>query len=312
MSTNWKFMKKHQDMQEAAKSARTAATAEIAGTFILVFGLIGAALLTSPPSNGIAAQPGTGIFGVAAALGVAAIVAGYAFGPLSGGHFNGAVTIGLALAGRFPWKMVPLYLAAQTLGAVAAVAAIRGLIAGGSSTLLSTASDSGFASNGFGSLSPGHFTLGTVALTEIIGTAILVTVVLRVSSKEQGTTAGPLVVGLTLTSLLLVTIPIDNASLNPTRSLATAIFGGGEWIGGVWAFLLFPVVGAALAAGLERLLFVGRIRHRATWVPLPKHATSNSPAAPLTPSRVSNADQLVSRFTTIAPVPLDPAGDRVW
>ena len=231
------------------------AAAEVAGTFLLVFGLIGAALLTSPGSNGAADQPGTGLLGVAVALGLAVIAGGYAFGPISGGHFNPAVTVGVAIAGRLPWRLVPLYLAAQFVGAIAGAATVLGLLSGGAAGLADKAIAAGFASNGYGALSPGEFGLAPVVAVELVATAVLVFVVLATTHPTKGTPAAPLVIGLTLSSMLLVALPIDNASLNPARSLATALFGGADWLVQVWVFILVPVIGGALAALIYPKLF---------------------------------------------------------
>ena len=234
------------------------AAAEVAGTFLLVFALIGAALFTSPSSTGAGAQPGTGLLGVALALGIAVTVGGYAFGPVSGGHFNPAVTIGVAIDGRLPWRLVPVYIGAQLVGGIAGAAAVFGLAAGGPNDFVGSAVASGFASNGFDSHSPGHFGLVAVAAVEVIGTAVLVLVVLATTHPTKGTQAAPLVIGLALTSMLFVALPIDNASLNPARSIATAIFGGGDWLAQVWAFVLFPLVGGASAALVYPRLFGSR------------------------------------------------------
>lgn len=252
----------HADIPSDRAAAR--ASAEAAGTFVLVFGLIGAAQLTSPDSNGAAQQPGTGLLGVALALGVAVTAAGYAFGPISGGHFNPAVTIAVAMVRRLPWRLVPLYLLGQFVGGIAGAAAVLGLLAGGTPGLAHRALDSGFASNGFDALSPGRFTLPSVGFVELLATAVLVFVVLAVTHPTKGTRIAPIVVGLTLTSMLFVSLPIDNASLNPARSLATAVFGGGAWLSQVWVFFVFPILGAALAALVYVRVFAPGAPRRST------------------------------------------------
>jgi aquaporin Z len=231
------------------------AAAEFAGTFLLVFGLVGAALLTSPDTNGSASQPGTGLLGVALALGLAVTAGGFAFGPISGGHFNPAVTLGTAIAGRLPWRLVPLYIVAQAVGAFVGAAAVVGLVSGGQNDAIDKATAAGFASNGFDAQSPGHYGLIPVAAVEVIATAVLVFVVLATTHPKKGTPLAPLVIGLTLTSMLFVALPIDNASLNPARSLATAVFGGPDWLGQLWVFIVFPSIGAAVAALLYPRLF---------------------------------------------------------
>ncbi|MBF4574211.1 aquaporin [Herbiconiux sp. VKM Ac-1786] len=249
------------------------AAAEAGGTFLLVFGLIGAALLTSPDSNGVAAQPGTGLLGVAVALGLTVAIGAAVVGPISGGHFNPAVTIGVAVAGRLRWGLVPVYLAAQVVGGVAGAALVRALLLG-SSDGGSAAVGAGFASTGYGMLSPGHFGLLPVAAVELVATAVLVVVVLTTTHPTTGTPLAPLVIGGTLTLMLFVALPIDNASLNPARSLATAVFGGGDWLAQLWAFVVFPVLGAAVAAGLYRVATAGR--------------ASAAPASPASPASAAS------------------------
>jgi aquaporin Z len=231
------------------------AAAEFAGTFLLVFGLIGAALLTSPDSTGSGPQPGTGLLGVALALGLAVTAGGFAFGPISGGHFNPAVTLGTAIAGRLRWRLVPLYVVSQALGGVAGAAAVFGLVSGAQGDTIGKAVATGFASNGFGAHSPGLYGLLPVAAVEMIATAVLVFVVLATTHPTKGTPLAPLVIGLTLTVMLFVALPIDNASINPARSLATALFGGPDWLAQLWAFILFPLAGAAIAALVYPRLF---------------------------------------------------------
>ncbi|PPF64221.1 aquaporin Z [Clavibacter michiganensis] len=242
----------------AASRPGSRAAAEFAGTFLLVFGLVGAALFTAPDSNGAAAQPGTGLLGVALALGLAVTAGGFAFGPISGGHFNPAVTLGTAIAGRLPWRLVPIYLIAQIVGAIVGATAVYGLASGAKLSFLEKAVASGFASNGFDSLSPGQYGLLPVAAVETIATAVLVFVVLAATHPVKGTPLAPLVVGLTLTSMLLVALPIDNASINPARSIATALFGGPEWLSQIWVFIVFPLLGGALAALVYPRLFAPR------------------------------------------------------
>ncbi|PPF90141.1 aquaporin Z [Subtercola sp. Z020] len=251
---------------QSRRSSRSAA--EFAGTFLLVFGLIGAALLTSPDDNGRAPQPGTGLLGVALALGLAVTAGGFAFGPVSGGHFNPAVTLGTAIARRLPWRLVPLYVLSQALGGLAGAAAVFGLVSGAPGDTVGKAVAAGFASNGFDGQSPGLYGLLPVAAVETVATAILVLVVLATTHPTKGTPVAPLVIGLTLTVMLFVALPIDNASLNPARSLATAAFGGPHWLAQLWVFIVFPLLGAAIAALLYPRLFA-------------PHDDAPAPAAPV-------------------------------
>lgn len=226
--------------------------AEAAGTLLLVFALVGAASYTAVfPDAGNAI--GVGLLGVALTLGLTVMVAASAFGPISGGHFNPAVTVGLAVAGRHRWAEVVPYAVAQTIGGVLGAGALL-LIAGqGDRDFLAATLDSGFASNGFGPMSPGGFSLLGVAVAETLATALFVTVILRVTGGDGSPVPPPIAIGATLTILLLTLIPVSNASLNPARSLATALYAGPGWLAQWWAFLVFPVLGAVLA-GLGALV----------------------------------------------------------
>lgn len=229
-------------------------SAEVAGTFVLVFGVIGAAL--SAGFDGGEGNLNVGFLGVALALGLSVVVGAYAFGPLSGGHFNPAVTIGLAVAGRFAWKDVVGYIVAQLVGGIIASALLLAVFAS-TSGFDATAAFRG-ASTGYDELSPGGFGLVTVLLVEVIATAVFLLVILGVTSSRAAAGFAPLAIGLTLTVVALVAIPISNGSFNPARSIATAIFGGGEAIGQVWLSIVAPVVGAIIAGILARPLFANR------------------------------------------------------
>ncbi|WP_433676667.1 aquaporin [Microbacterium gorillae] len=230
--------------------------AEALGTFLLVFGLIGAALFSSHLADAQNA-PAPGIVPVVAAVavGLTVIMGAYAFGPISGGHFNPAVTLGLAAAGRFAWKDALPYIIAQVIGGVVASSALVLIGLFGPAGWLTTAQDGGFASNGWGKLSPGGFDMPAAIIIEVIITALFLFVILGVTHAKRGTQFGGLVIGLSLTLFLLVAVPVDNASLNPARSLATAIYGGGDALSMLWVFLVFPIVGALLAGFSYRALF---------------------------------------------------------
>lgn len=230
--------------------------AEALGTFLLVFGLIGAALFSSHLADAQNA-PTPGIVPVVAAIavGLTVIMGAYAFGPISGGHFNPAVTLGLAAAGRFAWKDALPYIIAQVIGGVVASSALVLIGLFGPAGWLTTAQDGGFASNGWGKLSPGGFDMPAAIIIEVIITALFLFVILGVTHAKRGTQFGGLVIGLSLTLFLLVAVPVDNASLNPARSLATAIYGGGDALAMLWVFLVFPIVGALLAGFSYRALF---------------------------------------------------------
>lgn len=230
-------------------------TAETAGTFVLVFGLVGTATFSATHQTGSTAPSAVGIAGVAAALGISVVVGAYAFGPISGGHFNPAVSIGLAVAGRLPWRAVPGYVGAQVVGAVLGAASVLGIAAGGRGSGAADVLSGGFASNGFGRLSPTGSSLLSTVLVEAVGTAVFVFVVLSVTNARSNPSVAPIPIGITLTLLLLVAIPVDNAGFNPARSIATAVFAGGDWAVQLWVFVLAPAAGAVIAGATNRVLF---------------------------------------------------------
>ena len=230
--------------------------AEAAGTFLLVFGAVGTALFASNNGLDAAGFPvGVGYVGVALAFGLTIVAGVYAWGPISGGHFNPAVTLGLAAAGRFAWKDTIGYIVAQIVGGVIGSSLIVLIGLFGPDGWLASKQDAGFASNGFGEHSPGGFGLGAAITVEILLTGVFVLVILGVTHTSRGTAFAGLVIGLTLTLIHLISIPIDNTSVNPARSIATAIYGGGDALIQLWVFLVFPIVGALLAGFAHRALF---------------------------------------------------------
>jgi aquaporin Z len=216
--------------------------AEVFGTFVLVFGVVGTALY---------AGEFVGNLGVAIAVGLAVLVAAYAVGHISGGHFNPAVSIGAAAAGRMRWADVGPYIVAQILGGLLAT-----LVLWLFATLSGITANFGAVSNGFDAHSAGLFSMGSVLLAEVVATAVFVWIILGVTASGS-TTAGfaPLAIGLALTMLHLVMIPISNASLNPARSIASAVFGGQDALIQLWVFLVAPVVGGLIAGFTWRPLF---------------------------------------------------------
>jgi aquaporin Z len=221
--------------------------AEAFGTFVLVFAVMGAALYSS--SN-------TGYLGVALAIGLGVMIAAYAVGSISGGHFNPAVTLGVAAAGRMLWRDVLPYIGAQLVGGIVASSLLYAIAAGGPTGFLKTAVSKGFASNGYGERSPGGFDLVSVILVELILTAFFVWIILAVTAKGS-TTAGfaPLAIGLTLTVIHLIAIPISNAGVNPVRSIAPAIYGDDTARAQLWVFIIVPVVAGLLAGYSFKYLF---------------------------------------------------------
>ncbi|MET2012092.1 aquaporin [Microbacterium chocolatum] len=236
-------------MSDAATTPSTATklVAEALGTFLLVFGAIGTALVAGEV---------VGVLGISLAFGLTILAGIYAWGPISGGHFNPAVTVGLAAAGRFAWKDAPAYIIAQVIGGALGTTLIVLIGLFGPDGWLTAAQDGGFASNGFGGASPGGFGLGAAIIAEILFTAIFVLIILGVTHPQRGTAGfAGIAIGLTLTLIHLASIPIDNTSVNPARSFATALYGGGEALLQLWVFLVFPVVGALVAGLLHRALF---------------------------------------------------------
>ena len=250
----------------AAPSTVAVLVAEFFGTFLLVLGVISTALFAAnfgASPNGTSL--GVGFVGVSLAVGLTVVAGAYAFGPISGGHFNPAVTLGLAAAGRFPWKDTIGYIIAQIIGGVVATSLIALILASGSDDNFSIAHDGGFASNGFGNLSPGGYGIGGAIIVEILFTALFVIVILGVTHSRRGNPGfAGLVIGLTLTLIHLATIPIDNTSVNPARSIATAVYGGGDALAQLWVFIVFPIVGGLLAGFAYRALFDGTRRSAGT------------------------------------------------
>lgn len=233
-------------------SARLAA--EFLGTFVLVFGGAGSAIFAvsviSPDNSNI--NMGIGFVGVALAFGLTVLVMAYAVGHISGGHFNPAVTLGAFLAGRVEGKAVLPYMVTQIVGASVAGLALFAIASGKDGF---SAVESGFATNGYGDLSPNGYSLVAVLLAEVILTAIFLFVILGSTDDRAPKGFAPIAIGLSLTLIHLVSIPISNTSVNPARSLGVAWFAGAEPLSQVWAFIVAPLVGAAIAGIAYKFLF---------------------------------------------------------
>jgi len=223
------------------------ALAEGIGTLILVVGGPGTAVL----ATGAFSMPSVGTLGVAIAFGLSLLCAAYAIGSISGCHINPAVTAGLWAMGKTKGSDVPWYVGGQVVGGIVG-ATIIFLIANSHAGF--SAKDSGFASNGYGAHSPGGFKLPSVIIAEIAFTAIFVFVIASTSRKSMSPGMTGVAVGLMLTLIHLISIPVDNTSVNPARSLATAIFQHTWALKQLWAFILFPLVGGLLGALLWRSL----------------------------------------------------------
>jgi aquaporin Z len=213
-------------------------SAEFFGTFWLVLGGCGSAVLA-------AAFPGLGIgfLGVAFAFGLAVLTMAFAIGHISGCHINPAVSIGLAVGKRFPMSELPAYIAAQVLGAIAGSAVLYGIATGKAGFDLS----GGFASNGYGAHSPGGYSLGACLLTEVVLTFVFLMIIQGATDRRAPQGFAPIPIGLGLTLILLIGIPVTNLSVNPARSTGTAIFVGGWAIEQLWLFWIAPIAGAILA-----------------------------------------------------------------
>jgi len=220
--------------------------AEFLGTFWLVLGGCGSAVLAAAFP-----QLGIGFLGVSLAFGLTVLTGAYALGPVSGGHFNPAVSIGLWAGGRFPASRLLPYVTAQVVGAVLA-AAVLYLIASGQPGF---DLQGGFASNGYGEHSPGKFDLRSALVCEVVLTFMFLVVIMGATHTRSPNDFAGLAIGLTLTVIHLVSIPVTNTSVNPARSTGQALFAGGWALQQLWLFWVAPIVGALLAGGGRRLLF---------------------------------------------------------
>ncbi len=231
------------------------AAAEVVGTFWLVLAGCGTAVLAATATAdtpGGSFPVGVGYVGVALAFGLAVTTMAYGVGHISGGHFNPAVSLGLAAAGRLPWRDVPTYVVAQLVGAIAASGVLFAVASGRAGF---SASASGFATNGYGDRSPQHFSLAAGLVTEIVLTAVFLVVILGSTDTRAPKGFAPLAIGLTLTLIHLVSIPVTNTSVNPARSIAPALFAGGGALSQLWLFIVAPIVGALIVGAVyPRLL----------------------------------------------------------
>jgi aquaporin Z len=219
--------------------------AEFFGTLWLVLGGCGAAVLAAGFPN-----LGIGFLGVAFAFGLTVLTMAYAVGHISGGHFNPAVTVGLWSAGRCPSRYVIPYIVAQVIGAIVA-ALILWLIASGKTGWVMGS----FAANGYGDLSPGKYSLGSCFITEIVMTFFFLFVIIGSTSKGAATGFAGIPIGLALTLIHLISIPVTNTSVNPARSTGPALFAGGEHIAQLWLFWVAPIIGAVIAGLLARWMY---------------------------------------------------------
>jgi aquaporin Z len=219
--------------------------AEFFGTFWLVLGGCGAAVLAAGFPN-----LGIGFLGVAFAFGLTVLTMAYAVGHISGGHFNPAVTLGLWSAGRCASKHVIPYIVAQVIAAIIA-AAVLWVIASGKPEWVA----GGFAANGYGNLSPGKYGLGSCFVDEVVMTFFFLFIIIGTTSQGAAAGFAGIPIGLALTLIHLVSIPVTNTSVNPARSTGPALFAGGEYIAQLWLFWIGPIIGAVIAGLLTRWMY---------------------------------------------------------
>ncbi len=241
-------------MPSPSPAARLAA--EFFGTFWLVFGGCGSAIyaakqIAQSEDGQDTFQVGIGFLGVALAFGLTVVTMAYAVGHVSGAHFNPAITLGAAVSGRLSWKDLPTYWIAQVVG---------GLLAGLMLFLIAKGqpgfeAEGNMAANGFGEHSPGNYPLAAVLIAEILLTAFFLIVILGATDGRAPAGFGPLAIGLCLTLIHLISIPISNTSVNPARSTAVAFFNGNGAPGQLWAFWLAPLIGGLIGGLLYPLLF---------------------------------------------------------
>ncbi len=220
--------------------------AEFFGTFWLVFGGCGSAIFAAAvPEFGI------GFLGVALAFGLTVLTMAYAVGHISGAHFNPAVTLGLWAGGMFPAKDLMGYIIAQVVGGIAA-ASVLYLIVSGKSDFVDIGS---FAANGYDDLSPGGYSMGSVLITEFVLTMFFLLIILGSTYPKAPAGFAGIAIGLALTLIHLISIPISNTSVNPARSTSQALFAGGEFTSQLWLFWVAPIAGALVAGFIHKVLF---------------------------------------------------------
>ncbi len=214
-------------------------SAEFLGTFWLVLGGCGSAVLAAAFPN-----VGIGLHGVALAFGLTVLTMAYAIGPISGCHLNPAVSIGLWAGGRFPAGKLAPYIAAQVFGAIVAGGVLYVIASGAPGFDVAK----GFASNGYGAHSPGGYSLLAALVTEVVMTMFFLLIILGVTDKRAPAGFAPIAIGLALTLIHLISIPVTNTSVNPARSTGVALYVGGWALGQLWLFWIAPIVGAMLGA----------------------------------------------------------------
>ena len=227
-------------------------SAEFLGTFWLVLGGCGSAVLAAAFPN-----VGIGLMGVALAFGLTVLTMAYAIGHISGCHLNPAVSVGLWAGGRFPASKLPPYIVAQVLGAIVAGAVLYVIASGAPGFDVSK----GFASNGYGAHSPGGYSLLAALVSEVVMTMFFLLVILGATDKRAPAGFAPIAIGLALTLIHLISIPVTNTSVNPARSTGVALFVGDWAIGQLWLFWVAPIVGALLGAAIYHFVASEEAEH---------------------------------------------------
>lgn len=228
-------------------------SAEFLGTFWLVLGGCGSAVLAAN-FGGDGNPLGIGLLGVSLAFGLTVLTGAYALGHISGGHFNPAVSFGLWAGGRFSAKDLLPYVIAQVIGAMAAGFILFQIASGGPDFAVDPTAAGAFASNGYGVLSPGGYSAAAAFLCEVVLTAFFLVVILGATHPRAPAGFGPIAIGLALTLIHLISIPVTNTSVNPARSTGVALFAGSGAIGQLWMFWLAPILGGLIGGSLYKWL----------------------------------------------------------
>lgn len=219
--------------------------AELLGTFWLVLGGCGSAVLAAN-FGGDGNPLGIGLLGVSLAFGLTVLTGAYAFGHISGAHFNPAVSFGLWAGGRFPARELIPYVIAQVVGGIAAGFILLQIAKGGSGFAIDPGAAGAFASNGYGALSPGGYSVAAAFLAEVVLTAFFLVVIMGATHKRAPAGFAPIAIGLALTLIHLISIPVTNTSVNPARSTGVALFAGSGALGQLWLFWLAPILGGLI------------------------------------------------------------------
>jgi aquaporin Z len=227
--------------------------AELVGTFWLVLGGCGSAVLAAK-FGGEGNPLGIGLLGVSLAFGLTVLTGAYALGHISGGHFNPAVSLGLWAGGRFAARDLVPYIVAQVVGAILAGFILMQIASGTGTFTVDPNAAGAFASNGYGALSPGGYSVAAAFLCEVVMTAMFLTVILGATSPRAPAGFAPIAIGLALTLIHLISIPVTNTSVNPARSTGVALFAGPGAISQLWLFWLAPILGGLLGGYLHRML----------------------------------------------------------